>query len=152
MALPERLRRLHQHRPAALRLGQDRGLHQGHGRRAQPPHPAEWFTSVPKGGIIILAGRHAFGCLDDAAVPRDILNAKDRGAILVVLDPIFTADAAKADWWIPIKPSGDTALFTGMTHHIVMNGLYDKGSSRTGSARAISRSSRTTSPTRPPRP
>ena len=85
------------------------------------------FASVPRGGVIILAGRHAMGCLDDAAVPRDILNARDRGAILVVLDPIFTADAAKADWWIPVKPSGDTALFTGMTHHIVMNGLHDKG-------------------------
>jgi len=84
------------------------------------------FTSVPKGGVIILAGRHAFGCLDDASVPRDILNAKERGAILVVIDPVFTADAAKADWWIPVRPSGDTALFTGMTHHIVMNGLHNK--------------------------
>ena len=84
------------------------------------------FASVPKGGVIILAGRHAMGCLDDAAVPRDILDAKARGAILVVIDPVFTADAAKADWWIPVRPSGDTALFTGMTHHIVMNGLHNK--------------------------
>ncbi|WP_027367615.1 molybdopterin-containing oxidoreductase family protein [Desulfocurvibacter africanus] len=87
--------------------------------------PPAFFT-VPKGGIMIMAGRHAFGCLDDASVPRDILEAKARGAILVVLDPLFTADAAKADWWIPIRPSGDTALFTGMTHHIVMNGLHNK--------------------------
>ncbi len=84
------------------------------------------FYTVPKGGVIILAGRHAFGCLDDAAVPRDILDAQARGATLVVLDPIFTADAAKADWWIPIKPSGDTAFFLGMIHHLIAKELYDK--------------------------
>jgi thiosulfate reductase/polysulfide reductase chain A len=84
------------------------------------------FATTPKGGVIILAGRHAMGCLDDATVPKDILDARERGAMLVVIDPIFTADAAKADWWIPIRPSGDTALFTGMTHHIVLNDLYDK--------------------------
>ncbi len=87
--------------------------------------PPAFFT-VPKGGVIILAGRHALGCLDDAAVPRDILDAQARGAKLVVLDPIFTADAAKADWWIPIKPSGDTAFFLGMIHHLIAKELYDK--------------------------
>ncbi|HUV50574.1 MAG TPA: molybdopterin-dependent oxidoreductase [Anaerolineae bacterium] len=87
--------------------------------------PPAWFT-VPKGGIMILVGRHAFGGMDDAAVPRDILDAKARGAKLVVIDPLFTADAAKADWWIPIKPSGDTAFFLGMIYHIIANDLYDK--------------------------
>ena len=86
--------------------------------------PPAWFT-VPKGGIMLLAGRHAFGGLDDAAVPRDILDAKARGAKLVVLDPIFTPDAAKADWWIPIKPSGDTAFFLGMINHIVTKKLHN---------------------------
>lgn len=87
--------------------------------------PPAWFT-VPKGGIMILSGRRPFGGLEDAAVPKDILDARDRGAKLVVLDPMFTPEAAKADQWIPIKPSGDTAFFLGMTHHIVMNDLYDK--------------------------
>ena len=87
--------------------------------------PPAWFT-VPKGGIMILAGRHAFGGLDDAAVPRDILNAKARGAKLVVIDPLFTPDAAKADWWIPIKPSGDPAFFLGMINHLIDKDLYDK--------------------------
>lgn len=84
------------------------------------------YDTVPPGGIMILAGRHAFGCLDDAAVPRDILDAKERGAKLVVIDPIYTVDAAKADWWIPIRPSGDTALFMGMINHIITNKLYDR--------------------------
>jgi len=75
---------------------------------------------------MIMVGRHAFGGLDDAAVPRDILEARKRGAKLVVLDPIFSEDAAKADWWIPIKPSGDTALFLGMINHIISKEIYDK--------------------------
>ena len=87
--------------------------------------PPAWFT-MPADGIMILSGRHAFGGLDNAAVPRDILNAKERGARLVVLDPIFTADAAKADWWIPVKPGGDTAFFLGMCHHLVARGIYNK--------------------------
>jgi thiosulfate reductase/polysulfide reductase chain A len=87
--------------------------------------PPVWYT-MPKDGLILLVGRHAFGCLDDAMVPRDILEAKERGAKLVVVDPIFSPDAAKADWWIPIKPSGDTALLLGMIHHIIYNDLYDK--------------------------
>lgn len=87
--------------------------------------PPAWF-SMPKGGIILLAGRQAFGGLDNAAVPRDILDAKERGAKLVVLDPIFTPDAAKADQWIPIKPGGDTAFFLGMIQHIIAKGLYNK--------------------------
>ncbi|MDO8847929.1 MAG: molybdopterin-dependent oxidoreductase [Coriobacteriia bacterium] len=86
--------------------------------------PPAWFT-MPKGGIVLLVGRHAFGALDNAAVPRDILDAKERGAKLVVIDPLFTPDAAKADWWIPIKPGGDTALFLGMIQHIIAEDLYD---------------------------
>jgi thiosulfate reductase/polysulfide reductase chain A len=87
--------------------------------------PPAWFT-VPKGGIMILAGRHAFGGLEDASIPKDILDDKKRGAKLVVLDPIFTPEAAKADQWIPIRPSGDTAFFLGMIHHIIAKEMVDK--------------------------
>ncbi|MFX1535083.1 MAG: molybdopterin-dependent oxidoreductase [Promethearchaeota archaeon] len=87
--------------------------------------PPAYFT-VPSGGIMILVGRHAFGCLDNAAIANDILNAKDRGAKLVVIDPLFTPDAAKANQWIPIKPGGDTAFFLGMINHIIRKNLYNK--------------------------
>ncbi|NDY58543.1 molybdopterin-dependent oxidoreductase [Desulfovibrio sulfodismutans] len=89
-------------------------------------HIAPMYYTVPKGGLMILSGRHPFGCLDDACVPRDILNAKARGAKLVVIDPIFRSEAAKADWWIPIKPGGDAALFLGVCHYLLTNDLYDK--------------------------
>ena len=119
------LRGLHQHRAAALRFGQDRLADQVLGRHPQPPHPAR-VAHHAKGGIMLLAGRHAFGCLDDAVVPKHILDAKERGAKLIVVDPIFSPDASKADWWIPIKPSGDTALFMGMVNVIIEEELWDK--------------------------
>jgi thiosulfate reductase / polysulfide reductase chain A len=89
-------------------------------------HIAPMYYTVPKGGVMILAGRHPFGCLDDACVPRDILDAKERGAKLVVLDPIFRTEAGKADWWIPIKPGGDAAFFLGMANYLLTNDLYNK--------------------------
>lgn len=89
-------------------------------------HIAPMYHAVPKGGIMILSGRHPFGCLDDACVPRNILDAKERGAKLVVVDPLFRAEAAKADWWIPIKPGGDAALFLGVCNHLLTTGLYNK--------------------------
>ena len=57
---------------------------------------------------------------------RFILDAKDRGAKLVVIGPLFDATAAKADQWIPIRPATDAALAMAMIHVIIQEGLYDK--------------------------
>lgn len=89
-------------------------------------HIAPMYDTVPRGGIMILSGRHPFGCLDDACVPKHILDAKERGAKLIVIDPIFRTEAAKADWWIPIKPGGDAALFLGMCSHMLKKGIHNK--------------------------
>ena len=89
-------------------------------------HIAPMYNTVPKGGLMILSGRHPFGCLDDACVPAHILDAKERGAKLIVIDPIYRTEASKADWWIPIKPGGDAALFLGVSSYLLENDLYDK--------------------------
>ncbi len=87
--------------------------------------PPAWFT-VPKGGVMIMLGRNAMECLDNADIPKDILDAQKRGAKLVVLDPLYTTEASKADLWIPIKPSGDPAFLLGMINHIIEKNIYDK--------------------------
>ncbi|BDQ37879.1 formate dehydrogenase [Pseudodesulfovibrio nedwellii] len=89
-------------------------------------HIAPMYHTVPKGGLMILSGRHPFGCLDDAAVPGYILDAKERGAKLIVIDPIYRTEASKADWWIPIKPGGDASLFLGVCNYLLLNDLHDK--------------------------
>ncbi|MBW1767869.1 MAG: molybdopterin-dependent oxidoreductase [Deltaproteobacteria bacterium] len=57
---------------------------------------------------------------------RDILEGQARGAKIVVIDPLFTPTAAKADWWIPIRPNTDGALALGMAKLIIDRNLYDR--------------------------
>jgi len=55
-----------------------------------------------------------------------IMEAKRRGAKVVVIDPIFTQTAAKGDvYWQP-KTSSDGALALGMARHILDKGLVDE--------------------------
>lgn len=56
-----------------------------------------------------------------------INRARERnGAKLVVIDPIGTATASKADLYIQIKPSTDGALALGMARFILDNNLHDR--------------------------
>lgn len=58
---------------------------------------------------------------------KHALQARDRnGAKIVVVDPIFTRTAAKADMFIRIRPGTDIAFIYGMLHLIFKNGWEDK--------------------------
>ncbi|KLU59299.1 dimethyl sulfoxide reductase DmsA precursor [Peptococcaceae bacterium CEB3] len=54
-----------------------------------------------------------------------INQARERGAKVVVIDPIVTSTASKADLYIQIKPSTDGALALGMARHILDNNWVD---------------------------
>ncbi len=56
---------------------------------------------------------------------KRILEAKDRGAKVVVIDPLRTYTAEKADEWIGIRPGTDGALALGMAHVMLEQGLWD---------------------------
>ncbi len=56
---------------------------------------------------------------------RRIVDAKARGAKLVVIDPRFTPTAAKADLWLQPRPSTDPALGMGIVKVLVEEKLYD---------------------------
>jgi anaerobic selenocysteine-containing dehydrogenase len=56
---------------------------------------------------------------------KEILEAKARGAKIIVIDPLKTYTAEKADEWIGIRPGTDGALALGMAHVIMREGLYD---------------------------
>jgi anaerobic dimethyl sulfoxide reductase subunit A len=60
-------------------------------------------------------------------IMRPIMDAKESGAQLVVIDPLFTRTASKADEYLGIKPGTDTALALGMLHVIFDKGLHDVG-------------------------
>lgn len=53
-------------------------------------------------------------------------EAQEKGAKIVVIDPRYSETAARADEWIPILPSTDTALALGMLNVIFTEDLIDR--------------------------
>jgi anaerobic selenocysteine-containing dehydrogenase len=56
---------------------------------------------------------------------KKILKAKERGNKVVVIDPLKTYTAEKADEWIGIRPGTDGALALGIAHVMMEKGSYD---------------------------
>ncbi|MGQ0463816.1 MAG: molybdopterin-containing oxidoreductase family protein [Sporichthyaceae bacterium] len=55
-----------------------------------------------------------------------VVEAKKRGAKVVVVDPVKTRTAAQADQHIAIRPGTDAALALAMCHVIIAEGLVDQ--------------------------
>lgn len=55
-----------------------------------------------------------------------VARAKENGTKIIVVDPNFTWIASKADWWLPIRPGSDAALYLGMLNVIVNESLEDE--------------------------
>ncbi len=55
-----------------------------------------------------------------------LFDAVERGARLVVVDPTFSATAAKADNWLQITPGTDAAFALSLAQVIVSEGLVDE--------------------------
>lgn len=53
-----------------------------------------------------------------------IMNAKEKGAKLIVVDPRFTRTASKADVYAPLRSGTDIAFLGGMIKYILDNKLY----------------------------
>ena len=55
-----------------------------------------------------------------------VREAQQRGAKVVVVDPMRTRTAEAADWHLPIKPASDAALALAMMHVMVRDDLVDR--------------------------
>jgi anaerobic selenocysteine-containing dehydrogenase len=75
---------------------------------------------------IVIWGENPFATRPDGIHTRRIVEATERGAKLIVVDPRFTETASKADIWLQVRPGTDAALALGMLNVIVNEGLYDK--------------------------
>jgi nitrate reductase alpha subunit len=53
------------------------------------------------------------------------IEAMERGAKIVTITPEYSPPATKSDYWIPIRPATDTALFLGITRWLMDNEKYD---------------------------
>lgn len=55
-----------------------------------------------------------------------IMEAQENGTKFVVIDPVYNATAAKADWYIPVKAGTDGALGFGLLHELFEQGWIDE--------------------------
>lgn len=53
------------------------------------------------------------------------IESLERGAKIVTITPEYSPPATKSDYWIPIRPATDTALFLGITRWLMDNDKYD---------------------------
>ena len=60
-------------------------------------------------------------------VSRWVLDARERGAKLVVADPRYTSTAWSADLFLPLRPGSDISLVNAMMHVIIKENLHKKG-------------------------
>ncbi|MCI0568557.1 MAG: molybdopterin-dependent oxidoreductase, partial [Acidobacteria bacterium] len=54
------------------------------------------------------------------------IETMERGAKIVVIAPEYGPPSTKADYWIPIRPQTDAALFLGVTRLMMEKGSYDE--------------------------
>jgi len=76
-------------------------------------------------GCIMVVGGNFFHSNADQNLARRLLQGLKKGAKLIVVDPVFSSIASKADLWLQVRPATDCALFLGMLNVIVSEELYD---------------------------
>lgn len=70
-----------------------------------------WGTNPPSTRVVVAA---------------DMMDARQKGAALIVVDPYFSETASKADIWLQLRPGTDTLLALSMINVIIEEGLYDR--------------------------
>lgn len=55
-----------------------------------------------------------------------IMEAKNRGAKLITLDPRLSNTASKSDVWLPTWPGSEQTLLLAIANYLIQNDLYDK--------------------------
>lgn len=104
-----------------------------HGSTCYTARNAGWVATVgelPSNDLsnaryIMIVGRNPAGGIDLAQVKK-IVEAKEKGAKLLVLDPRHSETAILADEWLPIKPGTDLAFLLSTINVMVKEQLYDK--------------------------
>jgi anaerobic selenocysteine-containing dehydrogenase len=55
-----------------------------------------------------------------------IMQAKQQGAKLVVLDTRLSNTATHADWWLSPQPGSEAAILLAIANHLIQTGRYDR--------------------------
>jgi len=81
---------------------------------------------VENSQCIMAWGNNALATSADSVMGFQVRRAIKKGTDTIVIDPIKTTLADKADLWLRIKPGTDCALALGMMNIIVNEELYDE--------------------------
>ena len=85
--------------------------------------PLPW-SDIPKAQVVLVAGANVAEC---APITTDYLwRCRDVGGKLIVVDPRMTPITRNADLYLPVRPGTDLALYLGMLHVIVRDGLVKR--------------------------
>lgn len=82
------------------------------------------FNDLRFSKLIIMNGKN----LVENKLPDShwFIECMERGGRIVVIAPEYGAPSTKADYWIPIRPQTDAALWLGVTRIMIDNGWYDE--------------------------
>lgn len=85
-------------------------------------NPNPW-SDIPKAQVVLVAGSNVGECFP---ITTDYLwRMRDNGGRLIVADPRMTPITRNADLYLPVRPGTDVALFSGVLHVILREGLAD---------------------------
>jgi len=85
------------------------------------------YDTLRHSKLIVLNGFNPAETVFETNSCHWLAKAKEAGARVIVIDPVFTETAATfADQWIAIKPTTDNALFSAMAHVMITEGLHDQ--------------------------
>ncbi|HLE42525.1 MAG TPA: molybdopterin-dependent oxidoreductase, partial [Methylomirabilota bacterium] len=116
--------------PAEAKAGRNWSNYTWHGDQA-PGHP--WvhglqasdcdFNDLRFSKLVVMDGKNLVeNKLTDS---HWFIECMERGAKIVVIAPEYGPPSTKADYWIPIRPATDAALFLGITRIMMDHGGYD---------------------------
>lgn len=118
-------------KPEEAKAGRIWSNYTWHGDQA-PGHP--WvhglqnsetdFNDLRNSKLIIMNGKNLVE--NKMADAHWFIECMERGAKIVVIAPEYGAPSTKADYWIPVRPSTDAALWLGITRAMIDNKWYDE--------------------------
>jgi anaerobic dimethyl sulfoxide reductase subunit A len=77
--------------------------------------------------MIILWGANVLETRQGTEVPQRLVEARQRGAQIVVIDPRRSATVKQtATWWLPCRPGADAALMLAVLHVLLAENLADR--------------------------
>ncbi len=93
----------------------------------------EWMVSgfdaatMQQAEMIILWGANVLETRQGAEVPQRLVEARQRGAQIVVVDPRRSATVKQtATWWLPCRPGTDAALMLAVLYVLFAENLADR--------------------------